>query len=418
MIGDAGEGTGLRRSSLHGQLAEILRALIREGRMAPGTPLPSEKDLAATYRVSRQTVRHALADLVGAGLVEKRQGKGSCVRRADGAAPAATRRVGVLLAHLNGWFCMDALAGIEQLTRAAGYDLSVRTTDDPEQDASGQLLAVEQMREAGAAGIIVEPVATDDAVKRYFSGPRRRDFPVVFLDRYLEGCPVPWVVSDNFAGGRELGRHLLTLGHRHLAFLPPHEPGLVATDQRRNGLRAALVEAGLPLSLLVEVAPVRGQPHSVRRALETALGFPPPRRPTAVVCGADYIAAEVLFVLRALGWAVPGDMAVAGFDDMPYATWLQPPLTTVHQQPRKMGEMAAALLFDMLRTGQTTGRNVLVPVDLRVRGSTGPPRAMPGILDAGAKGLQAVASLRLGDPDPGSTSWPVKYPAARGGSRG
>ena len=366
----------LQRSPLHEQLAAALRAQIAAGDIEVGALLPSEKALAAEHGVSRHTVRHAIADLVASGLVGIRRGKGSFVL--TGPARRAAPKVGVLLAHLNGWFGMEALGGMERIIRAAGHEMSVRTTDDPERGDGGQAMAALQMREAGADGLVVEPAAWGPGDERFFSALWQEGFPVVFIDRFVPGCPLPWVASDNFGGALELGRHLLGLGHRRFVFLPPHEPGLVVSEQRREGLRAAL--AGMPghTCLLAETAPVRGQPHSVRRAIESCLAGAADRWPTAIVCGADYIAAEALFVLRDMGVAVPGTVTVTGFDGMPYSAWLDPPLTTVRQHPRAMGEAAAALLVDMLsrpRDVRDGGRNVLLPAELEVRASSGPPPA-------------------------------------------
>ena len=371
----AGEGTGLQRQNLHAQLGATLRAEIESGRLPPGAPLPSEKELVRRYGVSRQTVRHALAGLASAGLVQAFQGKGTFVhvhQECDAMVPNASRlrRIGVLFAHLNGWFCMEALAGIERVTRGAGYDLSVRTTDDPEDTANTQPVAIEQLREAGAVGVILEPVTAGEDARSYFCDLLRGGFPVVCVDRGIDGSSLSWVTSDNFAGGREVGQHLLERGHRRLAFLPPHEPGLCLTTQRRSGLRAAMAVAGVPSDLLVEVTPCRGRLHSVRHALETIVKLPLDRRPTALVCGADYIAAEVMFVLRTMGLHVPHDMAVTGFDDVPYAAWLQPSLTTVRQDPRGMGERAASMLLEMVQSGRVEPRNEILPVALQSRGST------------------------------------------------
>ncbi len=369
----AGEGTGLQRQNLHAQLGATLRAEIESGRLPPGAPLPSEKELVRRYGVSRQTVRHAIAGLANAGLVQAFQGKGTFVHQARDAMlrnVSGVRRIGVLFAHLNGWFCMEALAGIERVTRGAGYDLSVRTTDDPEDTANTQPVAIEQLREAGAVGVIIEPVTAGEDERRYFRDLLHGGFPVVCVDRGLDGSSLPWVTSDNFGGGREVGQHLLERGHRRLAFLPPHEPGLCLTTQRRSGLRAAMAVAGVPPDLLIEATPCRGQVHSVRNAVEMIVKLPLNRRPSALVCGADYIAAEVMFVLRTMGLHVPYDMAVTGFDDVPYAAWLQPSLTTVRQDPRRMGEVAASMLLEMVDSGRVEPRNEVLPVALQSRGST------------------------------------------------
>ncbi len=363
----------IERLVLHKQLAGILRADIAAGRVGPGAALASEHQLAETHGVSRQTVRRAIADLVAAGLVERRQGKGTFVAPPRSAAAGrGGMSVGVLVAHLDSWFMLDALAGIERTAAQAGFAVTIRAVGDGDLDrpSGGQPTAADQLREHGAAGLIVWPVLRRGDEGAYFAALARTGYPVVFFDRHLKDCPVPYVVSDNFTGGRDLGRHVLGLGHRRLAWLAPRDEGATSVRERLAGVRAAVAEAGLPVATLREVATFGGHPPGVRQAVLDVMAKPGAGRPTALLCGSDHVTPEVLSSLRALGVRVPDDVAVTGFDDLPYAAWLNPPLTTLRQAPRMMGETATTLLLEMLANGRTAGKNVVLPVELRVRAST------------------------------------------------
>lgn len=383
----------IERAILHKQLADILRADIVTGRLSPGAALPSEHRISEAYGVSRQTVRRAMADLAVAGLVQRWQGKGTFVARPRGITPEGRRgmTVGVLVTHLDSWFMLDALAGIERTASQAGFAVTIRAVGDGHESVDGgQPAAADQLREGGAAGLIVWPAVRRGDEATYFADLTHTGFPVVFFDRYLKGCPTPHVVSDNFRGGADLGRHVLGLGHRRLAWLAPRESGATSVRERLAGVRSALAEANLPAAALVEPGTRDSRPAEIRQAVEGVMAQTTDRRPTAILCGSDHIAPEVLSTLRALGAHVPDDVAVTGFDDLPYAAWLNPPLTSVRQSPRMMGEMATLLLLEMLADCRLTGKNVVLPVELRVRASTVGGAVLPG-LSRDARGREPEA---------------------------
>lgn len=141
----------IERLVLHKQLADILRADIVAGRVGPGSALASEHQLSQEHGVSRQTVRRAIADLVAAGLVERRQGKGTFVAPPRSAAAGrGGMSVGVLVAHLDSWFMLDALAGIERTAAQAGFAVTIRAVDDGDLDRpSGGQPTARQVRRRG-----------------------------------------------------------------------------------------------------------------------------------------------------------------------------------------------------------------------------------------------------------------------------
>jgi len=135
-----------------------------------------------------------------------------------------------------------------------------------------------------------------------------------------------------------------------------------------------MAEAGLPPSTLLERQTAqtpdgRGRPR-LRQVLEELLRLPPDQRPTALVCSHDDLALHALRLLHDMGLSVPGDMAVTGFDDLPYAAWSQPPLTTVAQDGRAMGERAVQQLWELLHNPHAGSGRELLPVALHLRAST------------------------------------------------
>ncbi|MGG5821342.1 LacI family DNA-binding transcriptional regulator [Falsiroseomonas sp. HW251] len=179
----------------------------------------------------------------------------------------------------------------------------------------------------------------------------------------------PCVGFDNRAAAATLTRYLLDLGHREFGVIA----GRIADNDRAaarvEGVRAALATAGLTLRAerLIE------RPYRIeegRIAMRALLGARP--RPTAVICGNDQLAFGALIEASAQGRQVPRDVSVAGFNDLDFAAFLSPPLTTVQVPAGEIGQRAGELLLDLM-AGRVTPAVNEVAVRLVVRDSTAPP---------------------------------------------
>ena len=359
------------RLPLHRQLADLLRAGMEQGIYPVGQPLPSEPELAQRYGVSRQTVRHALGTLAAEHRISRFQGKGTFVSAALPEPAARRNTVGLVAAHLAGPFLLQVLVGIERALSQTDAVLAIRSSQEV---AGGEVAAVQELLAAGANGLIIEPSPFCGTDPAFFNSLVRAGTPLVFLDRCVSGVDAPCVCSDNLAGGLQLARHVLQQGHRRLAYLLPEEPPVSSVQDRMTGAKRALVEAGLPPSALIAYATAQtperhGQP-SVTEVLRDLLSLPAGHRPTAVLCSHDDIALQALRALGDLGVPVPEGMAVAGYDDLPYAVWSQPSLTTVRQDAHAMGEQAVLHLWRGLAAPAGGPVRVLLPVGIRIRAST------------------------------------------------
>ena len=367
----------MRRLPLHQQLAEILRAEIGTGHVAPGDRLPTEAELCERYGMSRPTVRQALAALTHAGLIRRRAGQGTFV-----AATVDPRRlIGVVVTRLKGLFSLDMLDGIRAAADSAGALVAIQCSN---QRAGGEESAIQRLRAQGVAAVIVEPSPACDTPSTFWDGISASGFPVVFIDRYVPHVPIPRVVSDNFAGGYAVTAHLLQTGRRRLAFLVPPEYPTSSADGRLAGVRAAIraCASGAEDPWVVPVVgegpdSLEGTSTAVARAAELMFSARDRTAPDGVICGHDGLAAELLAWCHERGVGVPQDLAVTGFDDLPFASLLQPALTTVRQDMEGMGRRAVALVLERLR-GEGSPAEVVLPVDLCVRASTMGARIAPG----------------------------------------
>jgi DNA-binding LacI/PurR family transcriptional regulator len=193
---------------------------------------------------------------------------------------------------------------------------------------------------------------------------------------------VPAVLSDNLAGGRLAAEHLLRLGHVELAFIATPPSANLAVDERLEGARSAVREAGLdPASLLV-VNGDGGVEGGAQAALEALAAKP---QTTALICYNDLTAVGALRGARAVGRSVPQELSIVGFDDIELAPYVDPPLTTVRQDTDAMSTWAVTTLLGLIAVdaagrGEEPAETPLrrIAVELVERGSTAAARVVAG----------------------------------------
>ncbi|MGI5176176.1 LacI family DNA-binding transcriptional regulator [Dactylosporangium sp. CA-152071] len=256
---------------------------------------------------------------------------------------------------------------IERAAREAGYFVSIASAREP--DVPQVRDAVRRLREQAVEGIVtLAPVAAAWTALRQVP----LDVPIVGLGITAEAgddSEVPMVAIDNAAGAALATRHLLELGHRtvHHVAGPANWP---EARERMAGWRTALEDAG------------RSAPAPLTSDWSAAAGYAAGRtlaeRPevTAVFCANDQVAVGVLRALYEAGRSVPHAVSVVGFDDMPEAPYLLPPLTTVRQDFAELGRRSLDLLVDQISTGSRRGGEFRSAPSLIVRSSTATPLAL------------------------------------------
>lgn len=243
---------------------------------------------------------------------------------------------------------------VERRLTAAGRYLMIRSADDV-------ALTAAELRSWRIDGAVILGTFTSDADEVQ----AELAMPLVFVDNYSTSSQVQRVGIDDFKGGLLAGRHLLESGHRKLALVAPgvDQPGVI--HQRYAGFCAALAEAGIPRDELdlIDCEPffddgVALGGHLARRA----------DRPTGIFATADIIAIGLLKGLLEAGLAVPRDVSLIGFDDLPEARYVSPSLTTVRQDIPAKAEASVATLLGMIEGGPV-GETVCLDVSLSRRGS-------------------------------------------------
>ncbi|GAB2974817.1 LacI family DNA-binding transcriptional regulator [Saccharothrix stipae] len=199
---------------------------------------------------------------------------------------------------------------------------------------------------------------------------RAKGIPFVVFDPTVElPDDVPFVGATNWAGGRMAARHLTGLGHRRIAMITGPDD-VLCCRARSDGCRAALDAAGVPIdpSLVARAELTRESSHVAARELLAR-----PDRPTAVLAGDDLQALGVYRAAREAGLRIPEDLSVVGFDDLPIAALVDPPLTTVHQPLMEMAMAATELALALGRGERPPQVGLELATTLTVRESTAPP---------------------------------------------
>ena len=216
------------------------------------------------------------------------------------------------------------------------------------------------------------------------------DMPHIFLPRRVPHSAVSFVAADHVQGARLLTRHLIQLGHRRIGF--QRLPEVFETDYDRHaGYELALREAGIAYDPQLVISANTSDADYGERSLNTLMALAEP--PTAILFFTDPVAIKALSLAKARGIRVPQDLSIAGYDGVLSSGVTEPGLTTVRQSTSAMGELAAQSLLKLIADGDSAPEQHVLPVDLIVRGSTGPgPHARQDGTSGGPKDSERVVN--------------------------
>lgn len=296
----------------------------------------------------------------------------------DGAARALAsgrlNTIGAIVPTLDNAIFASGINAFQRRLAQRNYTLLVASSEYDQHEEIREVQAL-VVRGVDAMMFIGEAHAPE-----VYQAVQRRGIPYVNTWMYSPDSPHPCIGFDNRGAARHVANHLLDLGHKHLAMIAGILNHNDRAQHRLAGVREALTTR-LGASSAHEMHVVE-RPYEIREgrdAFRMLIRLPNP--PTAIICGNDVLAVGALFEALTMGLNIPEDISITGFDDLPIAANLLPPLTTVRVPSATMGHKAADFLLDRLQ-GITPSQHTELEADLVLRGTTAPPRqhALPNMI--------------------------------------
>ena len=325
------------------------------------------KDVAREARVSVASVSRALNghDTVTEDTRQRIAGVATRLRYVphSGARSLITRRtqtIGALLPDLHGEFFSELIRGIDLAARARGLHLLVSSSHGDASEAAAALRAMQ----GRVDGMLVMSPHVDAGFLR---DQLLADLPMVLMNTPLETERYSIMNVDNYGGAFAMVRHLVGCGHRRIALIAGPEHNYDAAERLR-GYCAAMAR----FAPMVSTQVMQGDftEESGNRAGRQLLALKV--RPQAVFAANDIMAAGCLYALKEAGVRVPDDIALTGFDDIPIARFVSPPLTTVRIRIADLGQRALERLVQTLEEPATTQASVqTLECEIVIRASCG-----------------------------------------------
>jgi LacI family transcriptional regulator len=278
-------------------------------------------------------------------------------------ASGRTRIIGLVLPTAQSSLFTDPffpglIQGITTVCNARDYSVMLWLTNQEQERMKIHQLASDSLLD----GVVIASYLIDDPILEALT---KSNLPFLLIGRHPSRNDLNYLDADNLHGARDAVNHLLRLGRRRVATITGPS-NMIAGADRREGYEIALRDRGItpdPVLIIEEDFTESGGYNGMLRLL--------PQNPDAVFVASDAMALGALRALRESGKRVPEDVAMVGFDDIPSATHMDPPLTTVRQNIQRMGQLAAETLLQMLDEGIAPPHHLVLPTELIIRSSSG-----------------------------------------------
>lgn len=376
---------------LYEKIYEYIINQIKQGHLMEGNRVPSEKELAEEFDVSRITSKKALDLLAQNNIIERIRGKGSFVARqqeeniewssneVQSSMITNSKLIALIIPDFDNAFGLTLVKTIEKMCMQHKCNLIIRRTGGKtEEEAS----AIIDLVKSGVDGLIIFPVHGEhyntEILKLVLN-----DFPIVVVDRYMRGIPASSVCTNNQSACETLTNYLFHLGHKDIAFLSPSPIGTSTLEERLQGFHIAYSKQGLKLNpdfLLIDLIsslPQNYEDHpetmeadfqSIKRFIENNPEV------TAFIVSEYYLALTLQNVLNKLGKKIPEDYSIVCFD-CPEDRFDQALFTHINQHEEEMGKKAVHLLIKQLN-GEKIPKHTLIDFTLVEGKSTAPIQSL------------------------------------------
>ena len=272
-----------------------------------------------------------------------------------------TDAFGMILPDLFGEFFSEVIRGADQTAQKHSYNLLLSSSHNNHKEIEE---ALNTMRGRVDGIIIMSPHISAETLNNNLP----KTLPVILLNCVVEDDSFDSIVIDNFSGAYQITDHLIRHGHRRIAVIKGAKDNYEA-DERLRGYRFALEKGGLESSIEIEFEGDFSEEAGYNLANKIIESSP---RPTAVFASNDSMGIGALKSFHDHGIAVPEDIALAGFDDIPIARYVKPSLTTIHVPMNEMGILGIERLISAVDGKNTNKKEQIVfPTQLSIRESCG-----------------------------------------------
>lgn len=345
------------------ELANTIRDAIQKGAFAPGDKIGTEFELSEQYHLSRQTVRNAIDVLEKEKLIYRIQGSGTYV--SDQTIPVPkTKNIGVISTYINDYIFPDIIRGIQQHLSAAGYSLTLSATEN---HILQERTILEGYLKTPVDGLIIEGTKTalPNPNLGLYRQLKNNGVPILFIHGYYpQLTDIPYVMTDDRAGGELATQYLIDHGHTKIAGIFSAED--LQGQERFAGYLSSHLKNHLPFDE-DRILWFHGHARQYLDRLNIEYFLNMLHQCTAILCYNDIIALSVSDLAAKNGIRIPEDLAVISFDNSVYSDLSPKKLTTLDHPKEKLGACAVEQLLRLIQ-GETISP-VLLPWVLKEKES-------------------------------------------------
>ncbi|MEK6646873.1 MAG: GntR family transcriptional regulator [Candidatus Firestonebacteria bacterium] len=349
------------------QLKENLQKRILANEFSVDTKLPSERELAQEYNISRISVRSAIKELENEDFLYKVRSKGTFVKNRQDFKIVSKKSISLLVSPpLRMSFFSTIISGIEEAASKNDYDLFLRCTNE---DTFLEKKYILELNESKNSGLIIISGANSFRNAEFFKNLAQKN-PMVVIDMFLGEIPADYVFSDDEKGTYDAIMHLIELGHTRILHLAGPKKNSTAS-LRIQGYKKTLQEK----NIAIDTDLIRETDWSLESGYyETKKFFTNnKKRATAIFACSDEVAIGAYKAVKELGLKIPEDISLVGYANLDVGRLWEVPLTTVDQSPEKMGREAFNLLSERIERKRSffEVKKIPVPTNLIIRESCG-----------------------------------------------
>ncbi len=368
-----------RKPLLYLQTADLVMEEIRNRKLQPHDPVPSEGELSKLYSVSRMTAKLALQILEKQGIVYRLARRGTFVSGDYLGGPGKEslsgnvttdkklmkRKIALLFPNMDDYVAR-IIASVEKEARKSGCQLLIRITTDKEDES----ICLQELYEEGIDGIILFPRGRTRCSEKVLE-LNLLNYPLVIIDRIFREVNIDCVYHDHYQGAYNLTEYLIDRGHREIGYISMPFDGVTSREDRYKGYVQAMLDYALPVNgrnICLDCAEdymlnLNGPNLQLKDFIQSNPAM------TAVVCADDYIATSCLYTALSIYKQVPEELSIIGFSDIQLASLLPVPLTTAKQTTEKLGQAAVNLLCKRMENSREGALSIKVNTTIIERSS-------------------------------------------------